>query len=555
MPFYQGVGGGGAIRCIQDEGVLMPFEPCLNFTGGGVTLSDDPINGRTDVIVPLGAGGGWSDDGTTVRLTTTTDQVAVGDLTPVGTEKMRVVGQLRVDQGSLAAALISFTVTQIFVSSNNAGDTSGIVVQNTSDSSTAGSIIVAGTTLAQQSAFVTLAVGGTSASPNAGDILIVHYSGASTKSIRIQAIDTTSLVTTDLMRLYRSGAVAVGQGTNNDTSAEAQAGLTGPLVNVTATTGGALTSVANQTLLYNVAGQASLQGHAGISFYLNTSNNGAVDAFGVNGNPTGARATIGPRVGSAATIGAVYLGTVTPDASNFSLISNSSTLTIVNAPGAAGSVILAMANANYALVAWPGPVTIGQTTANDTQAEAACGLTGPMMNFSPTTGGTLTTAANQATLYNVAGKVRLQGNVAAGLEVGIHIMLVEGSDLGSAREVVSLCLGAPITTTEMPANTGDRVIFIANATTEPTASSVGGPLLWGGAGALKARGTGGTTATLCAAEPHCPVCGNDYIAEFKNEGRGHHVAICWTCFLDEAQAHGLDRKKFAFIDELEKVAA
>jgi len=41
---------------VEDEGILLPQQPILNFTGGGVTATNNvPLN-RTDVTIPLGAG-------------------------------------------------------------------------------------------------------------------------------------------------------------------------------------------------------------------------------------------------------------------------------------------------------------------------------------------------------------------------------------------------------------------------------------------------------------------------------------------------------------------
>lgn len=71
----------------------------------------------------------------------------------------------------------------------------------------------------------------------------------------------------------------------------------------------------------------------------------------------------------------------------------------------------------------------------------------------------------------------------------------ETAFVGGARRVVSLCLGAAITATEMPVNTGDEVVFLGNATTAPTANSVGGPILYASGGAAICRGTGGTVTT------------------------------------------------------------
>lgn len=101
---------------------------------------------------------------------------------------------------------------------------------------------------------------------------------------------------------------------------------------------------------------------------------------------------------------------------------------------------------------------------------------------------------------------------------------------------------------------GVKVLFGADATTEPTSDPVGGGLVWWYNGAFKGRGTSGTITTIAAAEPHCPKCGNDYVFEARNPDRGHHVAICWTCFLDTCTRHGIERSDFAFIDQLGKAA-
>src|SRR3990167_6560174 len=88
------------ILAVQDEGVtLLPFQHTLNFTGGGVTATVDVPNKRFNIDVPLGAGGGWTDDGTVVRLTDPTDRVVIGGppLVPFGSEKLRVFGDERLE--------------------------------------------------------------------------------------------------------------------------------------------------------------------------------------------------------------------------------------------------------------------------------------------------------------------------------------------------------------------------------------------------------------------------------------------------------------------------
>jgi hypothetical protein len=77
--------------------------------------------------------------------------------------------------------------------------------------------------------------------------------------------------------------------------------------------------------------------------------------------------------------------------------------------------------------------------------------------------------------------------------------LVEGVEIAAGRRVLSLCRAANLTTTEMPASTGDLVIYIGNAATAPTANPVSGGVLYVEAGALKYRGSSGTVTTLAPA--------------------------------------------------------
>ena len=48
---YSVIGGGSGYSIIQDEGVSLPQRTKINFTGGGVTASDDAINGATIVNI------------------------------------------------------------------------------------------------------------------------------------------------------------------------------------------------------------------------------------------------------------------------------------------------------------------------------------------------------------------------------------------------------------------------------------------------------------------------------------------------------------------------
>lgn len=78
---------------VDEESVALPPRPILNFIGVGVTASDDPVGNKTDVTIPGAAvEAGWTDAGTFIRLTTSTDQVTVGASATAG-RKLTVVNE------------------------------------------------------------------------------------------------------------------------------------------------------------------------------------------------------------------------------------------------------------------------------------------------------------------------------------------------------------------------------------------------------------------------------------------------------------------------------
>jgi hypothetical protein len=67
-------------------------------------------------------------------------------------------------------------------------------------------------------------------------------------------------------------------------------------------------------------------------------------------------------------------------------------------------------------------------------------------------------------------------------------ILVEAGEVISTKRVLALLKGTVLTTTQMPANTGDRVIYVADAATVPTAPPVSGTIFLSDGGALKQFG-------------------------------------------------------------------
>ena len=101
------------------------------------------------------------------------------------------------------------------------------------------------------------------------------------------------------------------------------------------------------------------------------------------------------------------------------------------------------------------------------------------------------------------GSVQIASSSAAQEDV-----MLEAVNLTTTRRVLSLCqTGTPpstspkITTTQMPANTGDGVVFVWKAQTAPTAACVGGFILYvdPASGNLMGMGTSGVQRMIAAA--------------------------------------------------------
>lgn len=90
-----------------------------------------------------------------------------------------------------------------------------------------------------------------------------------------------------------------------------------------------------------------------------------------------------------------------------------------------------------------------------------------------------------------AGSLRFQAGSTA-----TPVTMLELSTLASNQRVVAFNLFGTLTTAQMPASTGDGVIYIAEATTAPTANPVGGGILYNDAGSLKFRSKNGTVTII-----------------------------------------------------------
>lgn len=263
-------------------------------------------------------------------------------------------------------------------------------------------------------------------------------------------------------RLFQTGAWVIGDSTINDTSSEAQAGLAGPLLNLSPITGGSLTSSATQALNYNSNGSHVVQGGTDVRFITGTNLAGYFDGSIAGGN-------IPLRVGSAGANNITFQNSTQPSngvcyygagnsanlllnatqpttrATGYFINMSSGTATGIAVEAAGGShsitqyqnngVIEQIGPSTTALVfaraqhdetgrvitgrVWQsGAWAFGDNIINDTSSEAQAGLTGTVLNISPVAGGSVTTVANQGLVYNVAGQLTLQGNTGVTLQAG-----------------------------------------------------------------------------------------------------------------------------------------
>lgn len=84
------------------------------------------------------------------------------------------------------------------------------------------------------------------------------------------------------------------------------------------------------------------------------------------------------------------------------------------------------------------------------------------------------------------------GKIQLAISVSSTVYMMEALEIASGRNILALCGGAAVTTTEMPANSGDKVIWLAPCDTAPTANPGGdGVILYGSRGVLYARDNSG----------------------------------------------------------------
>lgn len=354
---------------------------------------------------------------------------------------------------------------------------------------------------------VTLAPGsGTVTLSSSGDVIV--SSGTSDMKFNISSAQK--------YKIYSSGAVVIGDAVNNDTSAEAQAGLTGALINLSTGTG-SFTTNTNQAIIFNQSGALNLQGNTEVRFNTGSTFRGYFDSSGIfrTGPSASTTATLQGAsapfansdyfymynssgsawaeiiAGATNARGAVQVmnvgagGTSTVGVSLFAGGTAHATAEytgngIIEQVGASTSgLIFTKVQGNATNFASTGAIwqsgawTIGRSTTNDTSSEAQAGLTGPLLNITQTTGGSVTAGTNQALLYNIAGVATLQGTSGHNLVAGTTS--VASTSTTKFTTNVGRRVNTVVTTTNLSVSAGTEVIIVGAISAGVTITLPSGP--------------------------------------------------------------------------------
>src|SRR5688572_16887100 len=116
--------GGGAINLVQDEGTPLPLQPNINFTGAGVSCSNDGAEDRITCTITGTGGGAVLDGDFVIQNTTDNTKEVVFDLSGVTTGQTRV---LIVPDASMT--LVGTTLAQT-LSNKTLGNTTVLTIKD-----------------------------------------------------------------------------------------------------------------------------------------------------------------------------------------------------------------------------------------------------------------------------------------------------------------------------------------------------------------------------------------------------------------------------------------
>lgn len=211
---------------------------------------------------------------------------------------------------------------------------------------------------------------------------VLDQVGASTSALVFSATSGASGNIGITGRIFQTGAWGIGDSGNNNSSASAQAGMSGAIVNI-AGVNGTFTSVNSQATIWNantgggLFGNLILQGHVGVSLLSNTTtvaNTTTSKFITLQGKRIKVATTTSSPYNVAVNDDVVSIGTITTQATSVAAGSNGNslpqgTINVVSTTGFATSGAILVVSTN-------GPQVVTYTSTNSTQFLGCSGGTG-----------------------------------------------------------------------------------------------------------------------------------------------------------------------------------
>ena len=118
--------GGGTALTVQDEGVALALRDVLNFTGPGVSATDDAANGRTNVAI-VGGGGGSLTVGSAIEWYDGTDLVGQLLLSEPDVKTRRLSAIVVSPDGTTSNVILAEARNSVPLTWVSNGDTNGVL--------------------------------------------------------------------------------------------------------------------------------------------------------------------------------------------------------------------------------------------------------------------------------------------------------------------------------------------------------------------------------------------------------------------------------------------
>lgn len=445
------------IVTIQIAGVPYPQERILNFSSGA-TATDDPANGRTNI-----AGIANSGYNTIEQAGAAATQRAIANFINGSLVSVAVADNAGATRTDITVGISPGTAGQLIVT--NAGATAPAWVSASQD-----------LTLSSAGAFAVVQLTGNAGSLPLANALTAISGTAPGSDVAPNAITITG------QGPFASATVNKSSATITLATAAALAG--GSIGAVLLSPGGttALQLAAATTDFVSIGGPTSGTGR--------TSATGLVRFPYVNGTIIAAR-------NFANNADHLVCGFI--DNSNSLRFGGTSLGAVYLTSGASanvqsnGGASLALNNSGTSVIWQAAPTMTFSTSVAINPVSAGTALT---MTIS---GGASTTNNNNGGAIAIKGGATAGGSGLRGvaqLFLGQSDCMVEATEVVLGNRVTALARGVALTSTEMPANSGDKVCYVGNAGTAPTASPVSGCILYATGGNLAYYTSGGQQVTL-----------------------------------------------------------